>query len=450
MRGERPAVRGATEPTSLNAEIEELRLSNGLTIWLMPRGRLPLSTLRLVFPSGAARGPRHKSGLCELLVDLLRRGSRKRSATEIDSALAELGAELGTSVTDDSIRLALTVSSASLHRALRLVCDIVAEPTFPQRELVSYRKQARDGIEASLDDPEWVAGRAIFQAVFGAHPYAVPTEGYRGEVAGIVRRDLLAFQPQAIDARGAMLLVAGDLAPLVRRQLVAEASRLRAGPAARLPVPPVPALSDHRVLIVDKPDATQAQIRIACPGPPRNHPDFVAFLLGNGVLGGSFASRLVNEVRVNRGLTYGIGSRFLAMEAGGMFLIRSFTRLEKVAELVKVSFDEVERLKDSGPTVEELTRVRTYQRGAFLLGNETPEQLSGTLLDAFRYGLGPGWVARFPQLIEETPHEAVTAALRAHVLPSGYRIVAVGPAKSLQSSLRRFGRCKVVPLRSMA
>jgi zinc protease len=444
-------VKGASSaPPEATGSLEERVLENGLTVWLLPRGRLPLSTLRFVFPSGAARTPAHKSGLCELLVSLLRRGSKRRSAAAVDSALAELGAELGSSVSDDTVRLGLTVPSASLHTALSLVCELIDQPTFPNREFLSYRRHAEDSIEASLDDPDWVAGRATFHAVFGEHPYASPTDGYRRDLSRLARKDLVAFHRPAVDPRGALLMVAGDLATLVRRRLSADAGALRGSGVPQLPIPPVSELADRSVFIVDKPDATQAQIRIACPGPRRNHPDLVASILGNGVLGGSFASRLVNEVRVNRGLTYGIGSRFASLEVGGIFLIRSFTRLEKVSELVQVSLDEVERLKQSGPAPDELARVRTFQRGAFLLGNETPEQLSSTLADAFRYGLGSDWVTRFPKLLAETPAEAVTAALRAHVLPSGYRIVAVGPAKALEKQLRRFGRCKVVPLRSMA
>jgi zinc protease len=437
---------GALESSTL----EELRLKNGLTVWRWPHGRLPLSTIRFAFPTGSARVPQGKSGLCELVVDLLRRGTKRKSAAAIDSALAGLGAELGSSAGDDSVRLGLTVASASSQAALSLMCELMEEPTFPAAEFRAYRKHAEDSIEASLDDPEWVAGRATYRAVFGHHPYAAPTEGSRRDLARLKRSDLTAFHREALDANGALLMLAGDLQPLSQSRLTTEVARLFASSGPRAAIPEVPPLADRRVYIVDKPDATQAQIRIACTAPRRNHPDLVASVLGNGVLGGSFSSRLVNEVRVNRGLTYGIASRFVSLEAGGLFLIRSFTRLEKVAELVQVSLDEVARLKDEGPQPGELSRVRTYLRGNFLLGNEAPEQLSSTLIDAFRYGLGSDWVTRYPALLAETPPESVANAIRVHVLPAGYRIVAVGPAKALAKALRRFGQCEVVPLRAMA
>jgi zinc protease len=443
------SVRSSLDLSAAGA-LEELRLKNGLTLWLLPRGGLPLTSLRFAFPSGSARVPKGKSGLCELLVELLRRGTKRKHARAIDSTLAALGAELGSFAGDDSVRLGLTVSSTSAHAALSLMCEVIAEPTFPATEFRSYRKHAEDSIEAGLDDPEWVAGRATYRAVLPNHPYGIPTEGNRHDLARLQRGDLTAFRPQALDVNGALLILAGDLQPLVRRRLSSEAARLYGSSEARAPLPEVTPIVDRRVFIVDKPDATQAQLRIVCTAPRRNHPDLVASILGNGVLGGSFASRLVNEVRVNRGLTYGIGSRFVSLESGGLFLIRSSTRLEKAAELIQVSLDEVARLKDRGPGDDELSRVRTYLRGAFLLGNETPEQLGATLIDAFRYGLGKDWVVRYPALLAETPKEAVTAAIRAHVLPAGYRIVAVGPAKVLAKSLRRFGQCEVVPLRAMA
>ncbi len=443
------SVRSSLDLSAAGA-LEELRLKNGLTVWLLPRGSLPLTSLRFAFPSGSARVPKGKSGLCELLVELLRRGTKRKNARAIDSTLAALGAELGSFAGDDSVRLGLTVSSTSAHAALSLMCEVIAEPTFPAAEFRSYRKHAEDSIEAGLDDPEWVAGRATYRAVLANHPYGVPTEGNRHDLARLQRGDLTEFRPQALDVNGALLILAGDLQPLVGRRLASEAARLSGSIEPRAPLPEVTPIVDRRVFIVDKPDATQAQLRIVCTAPRRNHPDLVASSLGNGVLGGSFASRLVNEVRVNRGLTYGIGSRFVSLESGGLFLVRSSTRLEKAAELIQVSLDEVARLKDSGPRDEELSRVRTYLRGAFLLGNETPEQLGATLIDAFRYGLGKDWVVRYPTLLAETPKEAITAAIRAHVLPAGYRIVAVGPAKVLAKSLRRFGQCEVVPLRAMA
>ena len=145
-----------------------------------------------------------------------------------------------------------------------------------------------------------------------------------------------------------------------------------------------------------------------------------------------------------------ISSRFGALVAGGLFLVRSFTRTEKARELVDVVIEQMTKLLDEGPGEEELRRVRTYLGGAFRLGTETVDQVGSHVADAFRYGLGEDWVARYPKLLEETPREAVAAAL-AHRLPvADLRIVAVGPAAELQKQFKGFGPIEVLPLKSVA
>jgi zinc protease len=206
----------------------------------------------------------------------------------------------------------------------------------------------------------------------------------------------------------------------------------------------------RQVLIVDKPDATQAQLRLVGSGFRRDAPDFVAALLGNGVLGDGFSSRLVNEVRVNRGLTYGISSRFGALAVGGLFAVRSSTRTEKAGELIEVVLEQIARLRADGPQEEELARVRTYLGGSFRLGTETPDQVGAQLAEIFRHNLGEDWLVRYPRMLEETPREAVMSALSAHLPEEQFRVVAVGRAAVLEKQLKRFGPVEVSSLADLA
>ena len=150
-------------------------------------------------------------------------------------------------------------------------------------------------------------------------------------------------------------------------------------------------------MIVDRPELTQAQVRIASAGYPRSSPDYAAGLVAGAVLGGGFTSRLMEAVRVNRGLSYGVRSRFATSRAGGLFFFSSFTKVETAGELVQVALDEVARFREGGPTEEELERTRGYLCGLYPLGLETHEQWAEKLAEVELYGLAADEVTRLPR-----------------------------------------------------
>ena len=427
-------------------KVQAERLSNGLSLISMPRAGVPLASLRLALPAGAARA---RSGAAELSSQLLRRGCRGLPAKALDELLERLGSEVGIAVDDDATRLSLTVPSARLGPAAELLARLWKEPTFPEGELKSLRRRTLAQIQGGLDQAEEVADRALFRTLFEGHPYSAPVDGWIRDVAKLRRTDALLFHRQWLRPAGACLVLAGDL-PAGSAARVARAFGGGPGGEAALPLSPPAALVGHRVVVVDKPDATQTQIRIGGPGFSVHSPDLVACHLGNAVLGGGFSSRLVGEVRVRRGLTYGISSRFHAFDAGGCFAVRSFTRTEEAATLIRVSLDEIARLREEGPRDDELEGARAYLRGSFLVGNETAEQLSRTLADSFLRGLGLDWIDRFPRLLGELSRADVTQALGRHLLPGPYRIVAEGPARQLVPALRPFGEVVKVALNDLA
>ncbi|HUB09849.1 MAG TPA: pitrilysin family protein [Myxococcales bacterium] len=423
-------------------------LTNGVTVLTLRRGSVPLVSLRLGLCAGSAAAPPRRSGLAELTAQLLRRGSRRRGLRAIDVALEKLGADLGLGVDDDVTRLGLTVPAARLPAALDLLLELATEPSFPARELEALRARTLATIRAGLDDAPGVAERAIHREIFGSHPYALPIDGWSREVARLARPQVVEFHRARYRAAGACLVAAGALPEGIEVRLARAGAALAPGPPP-FEAPTVPPLSGRRVLVVDKPDATQATLRIGGLGCSVRDPELVPCLLGNTVLGGGFSSRLVDEVRVNRGLAYGISSRFHPSLAGGLFVIRSATRVEEARSLVEVSLGELERLREEGPREAELTQAAAYMRGSFELGNETGEQVAATLTGAFLQGLGTDWLEAFPRLLDEATRAAVHAALQRH-LPRSLRVVAVGPAAKLERSLRKLGPVEVVSLAALA
>ena len=204
------------------------------------------------------------------------------------------------------------------------------------------------------------------------------------------------------------------------------------------------------VVVVDKPDVTQTQVRIASAGFPRKSPDYFPGVVASALLGGGFTSRLMEAIRVNRGLSYGVRSRFLTSGAGGIFLVSTFTKVETTAEIVDVALEETARFCEEGPREDELDRTRSYLCGLFPLSLETHDQLAEKLADLALYDLPDDEVTAFRERIR-----AVGAAEARDVgrryFPLGDRVVvAVGPAKAIARALEKFGPVTVVPARKLA
>jgi zinc protease len=200
------------------------------------------------------------------------------------------------------------------------------------------------------------------------------------------------------------------------------------------------------VVVLDKPDATQVQIRIALPALERATPDYFPAVVANGVFGGGFTSRLMEAIRVNRGLSYGVRSRFAMSRAGGLFFISSFTKTSSAAELVEVALEEARRFCDAGPTDEELQRTKSYLAGLFPLSLETHDQLAEKLADLRLHGLPVERVTEYRARVRAvTAAECLEIARRHFPLDGRGVIVAVGPAKEVAPQLERFGPIETAP-----
>lgn len=427
--------------------IRRERLPGGLSVVVAERRGIPLAAIRLTLPGGSSLDPARRSGLAHLVALAARRGTRRRSGPRIDEAIESLGAELGSDADEDASFFGLSAPLESLSRCLGVLAEVAVEPVFPAREVGRLRRRELAALLHDLDEPGVVADRALQQAAWGHHPYGHPPEGTAGHLAAVRRADLVAFHRAHYRPCGATVIVVGpspaeEVLGLVRRRF----ARWRAAPAERPAPPPQPSLG-RSVLLVDKPDLTQTQIRIASPGFARASPDYTAGLVTSAVLGGGFASRLNEALRVNRGLTYGVRSRFETGAAGGLFLVSTHTRNETAAEAIGVALDELGRFQQDGPAPEELERTKSYLRGLYPLSLETHEQLAERLTDVELYGLGDEEISLFRERVAAVSEEACREIARRYLPGRQGLVVAVGPARSLGPSLERFGPVRVVPAR---
>jgi zinc protease len=431
-------------------DLREATLGNGLRIAVARRPGVPLGAARLAVRAGSALDPAGAFGLAHLTAMAARRGAGRRTGRAIDDLVESSGADLSGGAEEDASVHGLSAPVDVLSRLLPVLADVVLRPTLSQGEFERLRRKERAELAHDADEASTLADRALLQAVYGAHPYGHPVEGRGKDLARLRRRDARAFHDRWFGPRSALAVVAGPVdGDRMLAELEARLGRWR--PEAEEPAElPAPERTARRVIVVDKPDATQAQVRIGGVAFPRRSPDYFPALVGNAVLGGGFTSRLVEAIRVNRGLTYGVRSRFAVGRATGMFNVSSFTKNETAGELVAVALDEMARFADGGPTPEEIGRATSWLAGLFPLSLETHDQLAEKLADLALYGLPDEEVTAFRERIRAVGPEAARDVARRYFPRDERVVVAVGPAKAIARPLERFGPVSVVPARKLA
>jgi zinc protease len=430
--------------------VERTRLENGLQVVVAQRPGVPLVAVRLQVRAGSSLDPARRFGMAHLVAAAVRRGTRGRSGARLDAEVEALGAELGGGVDEDAAGLGLSAPIEALPRLVEVVADVATRPSFPAGEVGRLRRREVAALAHDLDEPGVVADRAALMAAYGDHPYGHPAEGRGRDVAAVRRADLAAFHQRHWRPSRATVLVVGPVEAARALALVVKRfGAWKGAPGGELEIAPPAAPAGPAVVIVDRPELSQAQVRIASAGYPRSSPDYAAGLVAGAVLGGGFTSRLMEAVRVNRGLSYGVRSRFATGRAGGLFYFSSFTKVETVGELVQVALDEVARFREGGPTEEELERTRGYLCGLYPLSLETHEQWAERLAEVELYGLGPDEVTGHRERLLAVDAAACLEVAR-RWLPGERRLVlAVGPARRLAPQLARFGPVQVLAARTV-
>ena len=376
---------------------------------------------------------------------------RRRTGRAIDDEVEALGSELGAGSDEDATSFGLSAPAEFLGKLVDVVLDVATAPTFPTAEWERIRRREVAGLAHVLDEPGAVADRALVQVAYRGHPYGHPTDGRVRHLTALRRRDALAFHRRWFTPGACTLVVVGPVDPrrtldLVRRRLARWKAAAEAQPELPPPPPPLP----RSVLVVDKADLTQVQVRVATPGLARSTADYFAAGVANTVFGGGFTSRLMEAVRVNRGLSYGVRSRFAMSRHAGLFAMSSFTKVESAATLVEVLLDEAARFCDTGPGEDELARAQAYLAGLFPLTLETHDQVAEKLADAQLYGFPLEQVTEYRQRVKAvTPAECLEVARRHFPRAGTGAIVAVGPARAVAPALERFGEVTVMPARRL-
>jgi len=375
-----PPPPAAPRPLAIAAP-SEMKLANGLRVIVARREGIPLVSAELVALAGAEADPPRLSGLASLSAALMTQGTRRRSAPELAAAAETLGGSLDSGAGWNQSLVSMTVTTPKLDAALALVAEVVREPVFAPDEIERVRTQTLDSLKVAYASPGTLAGLVAERLAYGAGAYGHPASGTPDSLPRIARDDLVAAHRRAFRPDHAVLILAGDITPDAGLALARRHFGSWAAPGESAPAPPVaaPARSGPAVAIVDMAKSGQAGVVVALPLPERSGSERAIGAVLNSVLGGGYSSRLNQEVRIKRGLSYGASSTLDARREAALFRVAVQTKNESAAEVVGLVQAEIDRLMKEPIPGDELAARKLALIGGFSRSVETTAGLAAAI-----------------------------------------------------------------------
>lgn len=424
---------GAAEDQVLG---KRLQLPNGL-IWLFSQqSDLPLVTVNLTIKAGNLFDPPQKEGLANVTAALLRYGTRTRTAQQIAEAMDFLGASFSTAGDRDTAHLKLTVLKKDLSESLKVFQDVLLNPRFAPQELQAMVQRLKGTLKSQEDEPGIVASRAFRRTLYGDFPYAFPEIGTAESLSRITNYDLIKFHRQYFRPNNAILTIVGDLTQDEAQKVVEEF--FGGWEAGELPPPPsLPSsrLTQPTVVKIDK-DITQANIILGQIGIKRTDPDFFAFQVMNYILGGGgFSSRLMDNIRENRGLVYNVHSSFEPGLEPGPFDVSLETKNASGGEAVTEVLKELDRIRRDLVTEKELADAKSYLIGSLPMKMDSNAKRAALLGYVELFGLGLDYPWRYPEILNKITRDDILNVARKYLDPEKYLLVVVGKQQDISLNL---------------
>ena len=440
------------EPALVIPPIQHFTLSNGTPVFFVAKHQVPLVQINVLIKAGSVLDPAGKSGLATMTADMLEEGAGKRNALELADAIDFLGADISTSATYHATGIMLHTPLSKLDSALALLSDIVLRPTFPQEELDRLRNERLTTLLQWRDEPRAIASVMFDRALYGpSTPYGTPTLGNESSLKLFTVKDLKEFHAAYYHARNASIVVVGDITPEVIAEKLEGAFGAWKGDA--VPAPPEPTMRQMQltmVYLVDKPDAPQSEIRIGRIGAARSTKDFYALQVMNTILGGSFTSRLNQNLREEHGYTYGAGSGFAFRTWPGPFVARSAVQTAVTDKALAEFMKELTNIRTPVPNAE-LSRAENYITLGYPENFETVRQVSYQLNEMAQYDLPEDYFNTYTDHIREITQKDVQRVAEKYVDPSAMAVVVVGDRKTIEAGIEalRLGPLTVLSIRDV-
>jgi zinc protease len=419
----------ATLPRPAEAvNIQEVTSPGGITAWLVEDYTVPIVTLNLAFRGGSAQDPDNRAGLANMMSALLDEGAGDLDSAAFQTKLQDLNIDLSFDAGRDAFFGNLRTLSQHQDEAFDLLRLALTEPRFDEEPMARIRGQILSSLRRSETDPNEIAGKAWGRVLFDGHPYGRPTEGELETVAAITADDLRAFHERTIGRDNLYVAVVGAIdAETLGREL----DRVFGALPEETDLKPVPEATPRegvreRVGLA----VPQTVIRMGGKALKRDDPDFIPAYIANHILGGgSFSSRMYEEIREKRGLAYSVGTGLAAYDRAGAYVAAAATRADTAQTAIDVMTDEIRRFAAEGPTEQELAKAKSYLIGNYALRFDDSRKIARQLISIQLDELGIDYIDRRNDLVRATTLDQVQRAAE-RVFGGEPSIVTVGPGEA--------------------
>lgn len=418
---------------------EKIVFKNGLTVLLLEKRGVPIVNFVALVKTGAAADPAGEEGLASITAELLRKGTEKRTAQQFAADLDFTGGTFEADAAADYSSVSGEFLNKDISKGLELYSDALLHPIFPQPEVDKLLAQSLDAVRAAKDDVRSVLGTYFNGYLFNGVGYGRTAEGDEVSLKRIRREAIVKFYETNYAPGNTILAIAGDFQSAEMQKKLEEIfGAWPAKPVTVAKMPVIALVKGKRLLLVDKPDATQTYFAIGNVGTAVGDPDRVAIRLVNTVFGGRFTSLLNEALRVESGLSYGAASNFDSHKMPGSFGIYSFTKNESTAQALDVTLQVLQKLHKQGITAEELASAKRYIKGQFPPSLETSKQLAELIAVHEFFGLDDREINDLEARIDAITPAMAQQAIQKHFPADNLVFTLVGKSAEIGPAVKKY------------
>jgi zinc protease len=412
-------------------EIKEVKSPNGIKAWLVEDHKLPLVSMQFAFRGGVEQDPISKQGLATLTMDLLDEGAGPYDAAAFQQQLSDHSVQLKFEASRDALMGSIKTLSQDRDTAFDLLHLALTQPRFDADAIERQRSQQLTSLRMLFGNPEWQARHALYQYIFGKHPYGERHLGTIQTLAGLTQADIKNFAAAHLAQGNLVIAAAGDISP---RELAPLLDKVFGGLPKRPKLVPITDFvwPQQAAVILLPREGTQTNLLFAMPGPKRSDKDWYAAEIANYILGGGgFSSHLMQDVRDKKGLTYGINTGLSPMEHGGVILGEAATDNPKTAQAWDIAQDTMRRFYDEGVNEKEVEAAKDYLTGALPLAMTSTDKIASVLTDIQLEHLGRDYLANRNDLLRQVSVDDVNQAIHRWFNPDGLTLTMVGKPEGI-------------------
>ena len=418
-------------------------LPNGVAMIIVEHHKQPVVTITLALPAGTAYVPSDKTGLSDIVAELLTKGTESRTADQIAAEIEGAGGSISAYSDNDFLRIEVSALAENLPLAMNLLADVAMHSTLPASEVDLARTRALSALQLELSEPGSIAQRVFSHEVYGDHPYGATATA--ATLRSITRDDAAAFYQAHVRPQGALLVVAGDVRAATVTSLARRAfASWHGAPPATPPFPAIPARTSTEIVLVHKPGAVQSNILAGFTLITPRDPALYPLTIMNKILGGGTDARLFLILREQKSWTYGAYSRFTRPKGMGMFMANAEVRTPVTDSALAELLHQLDRIRNETPADSEIAAARNYLVGSFPLTIETPEQIANAVEAARLRGLPDDYVVRYRDRLAAVTRAQLGAADKRFLTTDKMVVVVVGDGTKILDGLKRLGTVRVV------